>query len=306
MSANTNTLKRKLTHAITRPPGLSFAQAISSTRTPPDPFLARAEHAEYLQALAAAGLEVEVLLPDERFPDSCFVQDPALIIDGQAIITRMGAPTRRGEEESLGQALEGRFPLPLALIEAPGTLEGGDVLILPDRVVVGQSERTNKEGIAQLRDILATRGVPVTGVPLGGYLPGYLHLLSAVSYLGHGVMLAAGEDLTAHPALRGRGFEVITAPPEELYAVNTLAIRCSRCQCRSSRLPTGALLACRWSGSLLTFAHVENIAGETRRPSDRANRTFLDLDPAAQLMSCLAGRCASLAHTLSFSFALLL
>src|SRR5512135_1721763 len=108
MSAGTNTLKRRLTHAIARPPGFSFARAISSTRTPPDPVLARAEHTEYLQALAAAGLDVEVLPPDERFPDSCFVQDPALVIDGQAIITRMGAPTRRGEEESLGQALEGR------------------------------------------------------------------------------------------------------------------------------------------------------------------------------------------------------
>lgn len=183
--------------------------------------LARAEHTEYLQALAAAGLDVEVLPPDERFPDSCFVQDPALVIDGQAIITRMGAPTRRGEEESLGKALEGRFPLPLAWIEAPGTLEGGDVLILPDRVVVGQSERTNKEGIAQLRDILAARDVPVTGVSLSGY-PGYLHLLSAVSYLGRGIMLAAAEDLAAHPALRG--FEVIIAPPEEVYAVNTLAV----------------------------------------------------------------------------------
>jgi dimethylargininase len=219
-TAATNTPRRRLTHAIVRPPGLSFARAISSTRTPPDPFLARAEHTEYLQALAAAGLEVEVLPPDDRFPDSCFVQDPVLIIDGQAIITRMGAPTRRGEEESLGKALEGRFSLPLASIEAPGTLEGGDVLILPDRVVVGQSERTNKEGIAQLSDILAARGVPVTGVPLSGYL----HLLSAVSYLGRGVMLAAGEDLTTHPALRGRSFEVIIAPPEEVYAVNTLAV----------------------------------------------------------------------------------
>lgn len=216
MSANTNTLERKLTYAIARPPGLSFARAISSTQTPPDPILAQAEHGEYLQALAAAGLEVEVLPPDERFPDSCFVQDPALVIDGHAISTRMGAPTRRGEEESLAQALQGRFPL--ARIEAPGTLEGGDVLILPDRVVVGHSDRTNIEGIAQLRDILAARGVPVTGVPLSGYL----HLLSAVSYLGRGVMLVAGEDLVAHPALRG--FEVIIAPPEEIYAVNTLAI----------------------------------------------------------------------------------
>lgn len=211
-------MKRKLTHAIARPPGLSFARAISSTRTRPDPMLARAEHTEYLQALAAAGLEVEVLPPDERFPDSCFVQDPALVIDGQAIITRMGAPTRRGEEESLGKALEGLFSLPLAWIEAPGTLEGGDVLILPDRIVVGQSERTNKEGIAQLRDVLAARGLPVTSVAMSGYL----HLLSAVSYLGRGIMLAAAEDLAAHPALRG--FEVIIAPPEEVYAVNTLAV----------------------------------------------------------------------------------
>jgi dimethylargininase len=95
-----------ITHALVRPPGASFARAISSSQVAIDVTLAQAQHAEYRQALAAAGVQVEVLPPDERFPDSCFMQDPAMVIRDRAIINRPGAASRQGEEEALVEPLK--------------------------------------------------------------------------------------------------------------------------------------------------------------------------------------------------------
>lgn len=204
-----------ITHAIVRPPGASFARAISSSGAPIDVALAQTQHAEYRHALAAAGVHVEVLLPDERYPDSCFMQDPALVIAGTAVIARPGAASRLGEEEPAAQALAGRFPL--ARIVPPGTLEGGDVLILPDRVVVGISDRTNRAGIAQLAAALSASGLPVLEVPVEGYL----HLLTAVTHLGEGRLLAV-EGFVIPPPLAG--CEVLRVPADEAYACNALGI----------------------------------------------------------------------------------
>lgn len=204
-----------ITHALVRPPGASFARAISSSGAAIDVALAQAQHAEYRQALAAAGVEVEALLPDEGYPDSCFMQDPALVIAGTAVIARPGAASRLGEEASVAQALAGRFPL--ARIVPPGTLEGGDVLILPDRVVVGISARTNRAGIAQLAGALSAAGLPVYEAPVDGYL----HLLTAVTHLGEGRLLAV-EGFAVPPPLAGRA--VLRVPADEAYACNALGI----------------------------------------------------------------------------------
>ena len=202
-------------YALVRPPGLSYAHAISSTGAVPDVYLARAQHAQYCQALGEAGLNVEILPPDERYPDSCFVEDPLLVIDGQAVVTRPGALSRQGEEVSLGEAVKGRFPV--ETIQAPGTLEGGDVLQLPGRVLVGLSARTNQSGIDQLTRILTSHGLAVEALPVTGYL----HLLSAVAYLGKGVLLAAA-GFAENQAFAG--LDVLTVPVDETYAANALAI----------------------------------------------------------------------------------
>ena len=211
-------------HALVRPPGASFARALSSSQAVIDVTLAQAQHAEYRQALVETGVTVEVLPPDERFPDSCFMQDPAMVIRGQAIINRPGAASRRGEEEGPAELLAARFPA--THIVAPGTLEGGDVMVLPDRVLVGRSGRTNRAGIAQLVVALSAQdpkgfgnpsGLPVLEVPMASYL----HLLSAATYLGDNIILAA-EDYADHPIFAG--MRVLRVPPAEVYAVNTLAI----------------------------------------------------------------------------------
>jgi dimethylargininase len=200
-------------HAIVRPPGASFACAISSRDAPIDVALAQAQHREYCQALSAAGMLVEALPPDELHPDSCFMQDPALIAGGKAVILRPGAPSRRGEADAVAATLEERFPL--ARIVEPGTIEGGDVLLLPDCTLVGRSGRTNRAGIAQLAVALAEAGLPVYETPTGEYL----HLMSAATYAGHGVLLAA-EDFAGHPAFAG--LDVIAVAAADVYAANAL------------------------------------------------------------------------------------
>lgn len=208
-------MEKPYTHALVRPPGESYAQAISSTGRTPDVQTARLQHSEYCQALAAAGLTVEQLPPDERYPDSCFVQDTAMVIAGIAVIARLGARSRRGEQDSIAELLGERFPL--SYITDPATLEFGDVMILEERVLVGETARTNTDGIGQLRTILAAHDLQVSAVPIQDYL----HLLSAATYLGNNTLLAVGE-FAEHPAFAG--LQVITVPAEEAYAANALGV----------------------------------------------------------------------------------
>src|SRR5512142_118424 len=98
-------VERVLTRALVRPPGASFVSAISSSGAAIDAALARTQHAIYRQALEAAGLAVTVMPADERFPDSCFMQDPALVVGGQAIVCRLAAASRHGEEAAVAAAL---------------------------------------------------------------------------------------------------------------------------------------------------------------------------------------------------------
>ena len=200
-------------HALVRPPGRSFADAISSTGAAIDVCLAQHQHELYCDALRLAGVRVEVLPPDERYPDSCFMQDPALVIDGKAIIARPGAISRRGEELLVAPLLGQHFPT--IHIEAPGTLEGGDVLVLSDRVYVGESDRTNQAGIEQLR--AALHPLPVEAMRVQGLL----HLLSGVTYLGRNTLLAV-EAFAGQPEFEG--MQVLVVPAGEEYACNVLGL----------------------------------------------------------------------------------
>lgn len=199
--------------AFVRPPADSFAAAISSVGATIDVRLAREQHAAYCAALREAGVTVEALPPSEAFPDSCFMQDPALLIGGRAVIARPGAASRQGEEKLVAPLLRERFPT--VEIAAPGTLEGGDVLVLPDRVYVGRSDRTNAEGIRQLRAALAP--LPVEEIPVVGLL----HLLSGVTYLGRNTLLAVA-SMADRPEFAG--MDVLIVPEEEAYACNTLGL----------------------------------------------------------------------------------
>lgn len=204
------------THALVRPPGASFVNAIAVEPKPIDVTLALRQHAEYVDALRETGIAVEILDADERFPDGCFMQDPAMVIRTGAILNRMGTASRAGETALVADILRERFETH-ELVE-PATLEGGDVLNAGHRLLVGETERTNKAGIEQLRALVEPYGIHVEAVPVREFL----HLLTVVTYVGNGVVVVH-EDFADHPALAV--FDKIIVPRVEAYAANTLGIR---------------------------------------------------------------------------------
>jgi dimethylargininase len=206
-----------LSRAIVRPPGASFAQALSGQQPRPviDVALARRQHAGYCAALRSCGLELIELPPDEDHPDACFVQDTAVVYGDLALIARFGVESRQGEQDAVRRALQPHKRL--IQLESPATLEGGDVLIVGSRLFVGLSARTNRAGFARLRDLLELEGASVETLPV----PSGLHLLSGCTYLGRGVLLVT-DDYAGLPAFAG--LDLILVPPDEAPAANALAV----------------------------------------------------------------------------------
>lgn len=149
---------------------------------------AAAQHEEYRRLLASLGCEVVSLQADDAHPDCVFVEDTAIVLDDLAVITRPGAESRRGETPAIADAL--RPYRKLVHIEAPATIDGGDVLVTDDRIYVGLSTRTNEAAIEQLR--LHTRR-EVVPVPVGGAL----HLKTAVTRVAHDTLLMNPEWVDA-------------------------------------------------------------------------------------------------------------
>jgi dimethylargininase len=195
----------------------SFASALSAAprEVPIDVGLARAQHAAYCAALEASGAIVTRLPADEWFPDCVFVEDTAVVADGLALIARPGAPSRRGETEAVAAEL-GRH-LPLARVEEPATLDGGDCMRLGRTLFVGLSARTNAAGIAGAEAALAPLGYRVVAVELPR---GVLHLKCVCSPLGEARVLLAEGTLPA----RLFDAEIVWVPSEERYAANAVAI----------------------------------------------------------------------------------
>ncbi|MBS0432766.1 MAG: dimethylargininase [Proteobacteria bacterium] len=203
--------------AITRAvsPALAHCELSHLPRTPIDLDLARRQHAAYEQALRDVGCEVRQLAEQPAQPDSVFVEDTAIVLDEVAVITRPGAVSRRGEVDSIAPALAAFREL--LRIEAPATLDGGDVLRL-DRVLhVGASARSNADGVAQLARLVAPFGYAVEAVPIRGCL----HLKSAVTRIDADRLLLNPDwvDAGAFP-----GFHGIAIDPAEPNAANALRI----------------------------------------------------------------------------------
>ncbi len=204
------------THALTRRPGPDLAGGLTSADLgSPDFALAVAQHEAYVQALRGLGLEVTELPALPGHPDACFVEDTAVVVPELAVITRPGAPSRRGETGSVAAALAPHRPL--AVIEAPGTVDGGDVLVVDRTCWIGLSGRTNTAGARQLADLLQPLGYDCRTVPVGAGL----HLKSSVNYAGGRTLLMteqfAGLDVFA-------GWRPLVVPATEAYACNTLWI----------------------------------------------------------------------------------
>src|SRR5258708_7343137 len=206
--------------AITRKVSSSLANCELSfiERKPIELEKARAQHHAYEALLEKIGAKI-ISLPEERdLPDSMFVEDPAIVLDEVAIICPLGTETRRKEAPSLAAALE---PFrKLAYVKLPGMLEGGDVLRVGKKIFVGQTERSNPEGIRQLAVIAEHHGYDLTAVPVTGCL----HLKSAVTYLGRNTLLV---NRAWFQWKRFEGFDWVDVDPAEPHAGNALAIGAS-------------------------------------------------------------------------------
>ncbi len=202
-----------LTRAVSRT--LTSCELTWLPREPIDIDLAIAQHNEYERALREMGARVLSLpeLPD--LPDAVFVEDPLLVFDELAIVTRPGAPSRRAECDSLALAMA---PFrAIHRISEPATLEGGDVMRIGREVFVGHSSRTNASGIDELAGTLAPFRYKVHPIEIRGCL----HLKSACCSLGDGKILANRQWLDGAPL---RDYQMIDVAPDEPSAANVLRI----------------------------------------------------------------------------------
>ena len=205
------------TKAIVRTPCRSMVNGLSSAKLGrPDYQNALHQHAAYVAALEKCGLEVTVLPADEKFPDSTFVEDVALLTPRCAVITNPGAQSRKGETRLIVKTIRTFFPL-VEMIEAPGTVEAGDIMAAGDHYYIGLSERTNREGAEQMIAILTGHGFSGSMVEVNEAL----HLKSGLGYLENNNLLACGEFL-GKPEFKQ--YKVLKVGHAESYAANSVWI----------------------------------------------------------------------------------
>ena len=203
------------TKTIVRKPSKSMVDGLTSADLGvPDYELALIQHAAYIKALQACGVTVEVLPADERYPDSTFVEDVALLTATCAIITRPGADSRRGETAVLSQILQPHYTH-IEEVHAPGTVEAGDIMMVGSHFYIGLSARTNEDGAQQVIAHLEKHGMSGSVVTLEEVL----HLKTGLAYLEQNNLLACGEFLTK-PEFQQ--FNILEIDADESYAANCI------------------------------------------------------------------------------------
>jgi dimethylargininase len=206
--------------AIVRPPPPNFADGLTTVDLGvPDVARALAEYEACCAALERCGLELTRLPADARFPDSTFIEDTVVLTARGAVLTRPGAPSRAGEVEDIERALVPFFPT-LSRIEAPGTVDGGDVCEAGNHFFIGISRRTNAEGARQLAAHLARLGYTSAEVDIRG-VAGILHLKSGIAAVD-ARRLVLIDGLAGDPAFRG--YDRIAVDPSENYVANCVRV----------------------------------------------------------------------------------
>jgi dimethylargininase len=204
---------RALLHTVS--PRLGDCELTFLEREKIDIALAQAQHQEYSDCLQKLGVTVTLLSGNAAFPDACFVEDTAIIVDDLAIITSMGIASRRGESVLIAHELS-KY-LELAKIDLPATIEGGDVLKIGKTFFVGESGRTNRLGIDALKELVQPLGYRVVSVTTHGSL----HLKSACTALDDETVLLNPEWIEA---LAFQGLQILHTLPEEPGAANLLRV----------------------------------------------------------------------------------
>ncbi len=204
------------TFAITRKPGKNFVQGLTTENigSPSYPLILQ-QHISYVETLKSIGLKIIELDSQSDYPDAHFVEDTAVVTPDIAIIANPGAVSRQGEEESIAEILAQYRAI--EHIQAPGTLDGGDVLMIGDHFFIGISERTNSEGAKQLGKILEKYAKTWSTIQVGAGL----HFKSSVNYVGKNCLLVT-RDFANHEALTA--YDKIIVNKEEEYAANVLWI----------------------------------------------------------------------------------
>jgi len=203
--------------AIVRKPCKNFQFGISTSNLgKPDYQRVLLEHSQYIEALLKCNLSVTELTENESFPDSTFVEDTAIVDKEFAVISNLGAKSRKGEEIEIRDKLK-TFYDNIESIKIPGTLEGGDVMKVEEHYYIGLSNRTNNEGANQLKKILKRYGYSSSTVSLKKVL----HLKTGISYLGDSILLVSGE-FKNHVDFKE--YNLIEVQESEAYATNSLRI----------------------------------------------------------------------------------
>jgi len=206
-----------MTLAITRDisPRFNECELTHIDRTPIDLDIARAQHHEYVSALASIGCQILELPAETDLPDSVFVEDIAFILDEVAVITRPGADSRKPETASIIQALTPHRAL--VQVTAPATVDGGDVLVLGKNIYVGLSTRSNSAAIEQLQKLLGNYGYKI----IGAEMTDCLHLKTAVTRVDDKTLLINKNWVSADYFT---GYDLIEVDPSEPFAANCLPV----------------------------------------------------------------------------------
>ena len=218
--------------ALVREPAETVVDGLRTGAESPGYRAVLAEHRAYVGALEAAGVEVEVLPPLAGHPDSVFVEDPAFVLAEGAILLRPGAPSRFGEPAALAPVLRRRFAHVAEVAE--GLVDGGDILVLTDEILVGLSGRTDSRGARRFGELVRDLGrrARVVEPPLG-----LLHLKTGCALVDERTILAAPTLVPLFP-----DYEVLTTPRGESAAANLIRVN-DRILMASGFPGTAALLA---------------------------------------------------------------
>ncbi len=209
---------RALTHKVS--PKIAECELTFVQRSPIDYDLAARQHDDYEAVLTRLGVAVKSLSENATFPDSCFVEDTAIVVDELAVVCSMGVSSRRGETSLIAKELS-RYR-ELSHISLPATIEGGDVLRMGRRILVGDSKRTNSAGIRALARILEPVGYQVTPVRTKGSL----HLKSACTAINDETLFVNPDWIETDQL---KGFRWLPTPPEEPASGNVLRVATSVC-----------------------------------------------------------------------------
>ncbi len=206
--------------AIVRTPGRNFSEGLTTVSYGVPEFdHVLTQHARYCEALKECGLELTTLEVDLKHPESTFVEDTAILTPEAAVLCRPGARTREGEVAAIRPTVETFFSTVLT-IEAPGTVDGGDICESENHFFLGLSLRTNEEGCRQLAAHLSGLGYTSSIVDVRA-MTSILHLKSGIAYIGDNTLVVM-EEMAGNRMFRN--YELLVVRPEESYAANCVRV----------------------------------------------------------------------------------